>query len=66
MTNGDRREYSREPLKAQDYANHREMYEWFDRRRWFREMADRWLKSAGILIPLLIALYTLWQTKGGR
>jgi hypothetical protein len=67
MKNGGGSDYPREPLTAQDNANHREMWEAFKHRRWLRELAKIWLATTSTVATLMLGLYALWQIwRGGK
>ena len=59
--------YSTAPLSESELANHREMWEAYERRRWFQERMNavwKWLLGVP---PFIISIYALWQTwKGSR
>lgn len=57
--------FSHEPLRPEENAQHREMWQDIERRRWLRARIDIWIKTAGTLLPLILGAYTLWQVWKG-
>ena len=68
MKNGGRNDdYSREPLTEEENANHREMWQAFEHRRWLREKAEIWFKTFLAIPATILAMYGVWQMwRGGK
>jgi hypothetical protein len=60
------KKYSRAPLSGEENANVREVLEARERTRWFRDRLEIWSKWALAIVPVMLALYTIWQTRGGK
>jgi hypothetical protein len=54
------------PFSDEEMVTIREMVKGYEWRRRLREQIDLWVRWAVLIVPVVVAVYMAWQTRGGK